>query len=377
MHIQKKMHGGRRLMYFFMFFFVYFNLILQLNLVIITASAPPLPRLNINTQEISISGLSSGADFAVQFHVAFSSILCGSGIFAGQPFHCAVTKFENDTLVPTSKKQPGEVPICEGCPEGQTLIYDHCKNHPEVVEPMLLVNRTLVMAEKGYIDDVLELAVDQIYLYRGTKDDTYHKGSVENVAKYYSYFVRNSEAQILFNDTTPSAHCWPLEDYGVPCGFQGAGHELENCNYDGPGAALNHIYSYPRLNAPASVSNPSSLLYFDQSVYNINNLVGLNTTGYIYIPEPCMTGSCKLHISLHGCSVNNYYEEAVHELSFNKWAETNRMVILYPRMADHGKTTQELIGCWDSYGQTGPDYDTKNGIQMKAIRQMIKRVAGI
>ena len=151
-------------MYFFMFFFVYFNLI-QLNLIIITASAPPWPRLNINTQEISISGLSSGADFAVQFHVAFSSILCGSGIFAGQPFHCAVTKFENDTLVPTSKKQPGEVPICEGCPEGQTLIYDHCKNHPEVVEPMLLVNRTLVMAEKGYIDDVLELAVDQIYLY--------------------------------------------------------------------------------------------------------------------------------------------------------------------------------------------------------------------
>ena len=130
-------------------------------------TAPPLPRLNIDPGAISISGLSSGADFAVQFHVAFSSILCGSGIFAGQPFHCAVVRFPKDQLVPKTKSQPGDVPICEGCPSNETLIYDHCKNHPEVVEPMILVNRTLEMAANGDIDDVLGLSVDQIYLYRG------------------------------------------------------------------------------------------------------------------------------------------------------------------------------------------------------------------
>jgi poly(3-hydroxybutyrate) depolymerase len=340
-------------------------------------TAPPLPRLQINPQQISISGLSSGADFAVQFHVAYSSVLCGSGIFAGQPFHCAVTKFKNDTLVPSTTKQPGSVPVCEGCPKGQTLIYDHCKNHPDVVDPMVLVNRTLEMAGNGDIDDVLELAVDQIYLYRGTKDETYLKGSVENVAEYFSYFVRNPEAQILFNNTTPSAHCWPLEDYGVPCGFQGVGHELEKCNYDGPGAALNHIYSSPKLLPPAAKSNTRNLYYFDQSPFDADNTVGLNVTGFIYIPEPCMSDSCKLHISLHGCSVNNYYDEAVHELSFNRWAETNRMVVLYPRMAEHGTTVQEKIGCWDAYAQTSPKYDTKDGIQMIAIREMIRRVANV
>ena len=80
---------------------------------------------------------------------------------------------------------------------------------------------------------------------------------------------------------------------------------------------------------------------------------------------------------MHGCSVNNYYDEAVHELSFNRWAETNRMVVLYPRMAEHGTTTQEKIGCWDAYAQTSPKYDTKEGIQMIAIREMIRRVANV
>ena len=46
-------------------------------------------------------------------------------------------------------------------------------------------------------------------------------------------------------------------------------------------------------------------------------------------------------------------------------------------MGEHGTTVQEKIGCWDAYAQTSPKYDTKDGIQMKAIRQMIKRIAGV
>ena len=61
---------------------------------------PPLPALSIDPTGISISGLSSGADFVVQFQVAFSSLISGVGVFAGQPYHCAVTFFEGDELVP-------------------------------------------------------------------------------------------------------------------------------------------------------------------------------------------------------------------------------------------------------------------------------------
>lgn len=45
-------------------------------------------------------GCSNDADFAHQFHVAFSSLVGGSCIFSGMPFHCAVTRFAQDYMVP-------------------------------------------------------------------------------------------------------------------------------------------------------------------------------------------------------------------------------------------------------------------------------------
>ena len=48
-----------------------------------------LPSFNIDTNQISVSGFSSGAYMAVQFDVAFSSILRGAGIVAGGPYYCA------------------------------------------------------------------------------------------------------------------------------------------------------------------------------------------------------------------------------------------------------------------------------------------------
>ena len=38
---------------------------------------------------ITVSGISSGAFFAHQFHIAFSSLVKGAGIVAGGPFGCA------------------------------------------------------------------------------------------------------------------------------------------------------------------------------------------------------------------------------------------------------------------------------------------------
>ena len=48
-----------------------------------------LPSFNIDTNQISVSGFSSGGYMAVQFDVAFSSILRGAGTIAGGPYYCA------------------------------------------------------------------------------------------------------------------------------------------------------------------------------------------------------------------------------------------------------------------------------------------------
>ena len=43
----------------------------------------------LDPADITVSGISSGAFFAHQFHIAFSSLVNGAGIVAGGPFGCA------------------------------------------------------------------------------------------------------------------------------------------------------------------------------------------------------------------------------------------------------------------------------------------------
>jgi hypothetical protein len=55
----------------------------------------PLPALGTDPKATSVSGLSSGAFMASQFHIAYSSTVVGAGIVAGGPFACAEDAFEH------------------------------------------------------------------------------------------------------------------------------------------------------------------------------------------------------------------------------------------------------------------------------------------
>ena len=52
-------------------------------------AASPLPPLNVDKTQISVSGLSSGAFMANQLGYAYSSTFMGVGVFAGGPYMCA------------------------------------------------------------------------------------------------------------------------------------------------------------------------------------------------------------------------------------------------------------------------------------------------
>jgi hypothetical protein len=336
-----------------------------------SAAAPALPVLNIAGDGVSISGLSSGADFVVQFTVAFSSLVRGVGVFAGQPYHCAVHRFAGESTVPfccgthddcshpgcTKERPSPDVPLCEGCPPGRTLTYDHCKRHPEMVNVSALLAYAHAQAARGLIDPLQHLRGTPVYLYRGTKDACYLAGSLRNSQTFFDELG----SSVLFNHTTPSAHSWPTDGWGTKCGSG----VIENCGYDGPGAALGHIYGPLR---PKAAAPPANLLPFDQTpffsagnngtaTYNATTprATGLAPSGYVYVPTRChgQGRSCRLHLSLHGCSVNAYYDDAVHHLGFQEWGEANDIVILFPRLQPHGGTKETQDGCWDGYGQTG------------------------
>jgi hypothetical protein len=90
-----------------------------------SASISRMPTLNIERSSGSIitAGCSNTADFATQFHVAFSSLVTGACVFSGMPFHCAVTRFPRDYMVAKSPSTAAGV-HCPDCPSNGTLIYE-------------------------------------------------------------------------------------------------------------------------------------------------------------------------------------------------------------------------------------------------------------
>ena len=340
---------------------------------------PPFPDLRVDPLNITISGISSGADFAVQFHVAFSSLLKGVGVFAGQPYHCAVTRFEDDPLVPPDPNIP--VP-CDACPPNKTLQYDHCKQHPERVQQKLLLNYTNRQAALGTIDMPSNLSKARVYLYRGTKDPCYRAGSEGQVVGFYRGWNSGLDGQFALESTIPSLHAQPTIHKGSPCGgpYDGPYSYLANCGYDGAGAALQHLYRNMLRPAVAS-ANWQFLHKIPQAHYMEKGRdVGLAKEAFIFVPPHCATGErvCRLHLWFHGCGgPDRFYNASVHYAGFNEWAEANDLVILYPAMRNWGGTYETKIGCWDAYGQTGHDYALQTGGQMASVRRMIKDIAGV
>lgn len=251
-----------------------------------------------------IASLQNWQDFVVQFQVAFSATVKGVGVFAGQPYHCAVTMFKDDVLVPPcfgthhgyggpdqqrphfpnmtslgcTKDIPSpDVPYCDNCPPGGlTLPYDHCKRYPEIVDVDLLLDYARAQSKAGTIDALRNLSGTNVYLYRGTKDKCYLAGSVEHSKTFFTKLGAN----VAVNFTTPSAHSWPTKSYGTPCG----GGVIENCDYDGPGAALQHIYSHSLK--PPVAADPALLRQFDQRPFwsrsdNFGNKTYNETTPHV------------------------------------------------------------------------------------------------
>ena len=116
-------------------------------LAILAAFAPEvfsqfevLPEFNVEKDRITVSGFSSGASFATQFHVAFSSRIGGCGTWAGVPYLCTPQAFSA------------------------------CQYFPSVIDVDALVADTHEMFANGSIDDPANMADDRIYAFTGTRD---------------------------------------------------------------------------------------------------------------------------------------------------------------------------------------------------------------
>lgn len=313
----------------------------------LATGADMLQSFNIDPAQSSVSGLSSGAYMAGQFHVAFSSTVMGAGIIAGGPYNCA---------------------------EGSlALALNRCmKTGLGIPNPARLLDQARDRAERGQIDPVAGLAEDRVYVFSGTDDDTVLPPVVAQVPAFYLLAGLPDKA-IAVVDDLPAGHAIVTVDTGKPCSITESPF-INDCDYDQAGKLLEHIHG--PLNPP-SPEPGGALIEFDQTQFLPDPTAhGMAEVGFVYVPSGCAAGAkCRVHVAFHGCrqTVARVGDAFIAQAGYNRWADTNRLIVLYPQAHE---TPANPNACWDWWGYDDPDYATQSGRQMAAIHAMLVRLTG-
>jgi poly(3-hydroxybutyrate) depolymerase len=300
-------------------------------------AADALPSFSVDLSQTSVSGLSSGAYMAGQFHVAFSGSLVGAAIVAGGPYACA----ENQLSVALNRCMQTSL----GTPD-----------------PAHLLEVARSFAAEDRIDPLDGLSGDRVYVFSGTADRTVTPPVIGQVAAFYR-LAGVAAADIREVDDLPAGHAFITEEQGSACGLTQSPF-INDCDYDQAGDILRHIYG--ELHPPAAALS-GWLIEFNQHEFLPNPTAhGLDASGFIYVPASCEGGeSCRVHVAFHGCkqAADQIGDGFLAQTGYNRWADTNRIIVLYPQAHT---TSMNPNGCWDWWGYDDPNHATRAGRQMAA-----------
>jgi hypothetical protein len=279
---------------------------------------------------------------AVQAQVALADRIGGVAAIAAGPYHCA----------------EGDVQIALGrCMTGQDL----------AAGPMIGFARSAAAAADIAATESMHDA--KVWVFHSPADAVVASSAGDVLVDFYEAFVPHSNiAQV---SDVNAAHGWVTADNGLPCDEQG-GDFINACGFDAAGEFLRHIYGTlePRGEATANRLMAVDLGDYFQSGSDVSD------TGFAYVPDSCSEGydDCRLHVAFHGCVQGaEFIEDRFAWLSgLNEWAETNRIVVIYPQVE---KSLFNPKGCWDWWGYTGDDYDLRSGKQVSGVAAIIDEFA--
>ena len=326
---------------------------LCLTTLVAQAVVVSLPALNVDSTNITVSGLSSGAVMAVNMGYAYSATFRGVGVFAGTPYLCQYN-----------------------------YAYTACQNNNVISTAMLNTMQADIDSwSGGVIDNKANVATQEVYLFTGTKDATVGPKPMQAVQTQYA---SNGALSVSLIQRSNTAHVFPTDFTAAgnnPCAASLPPY-ISNCSYDGAKAVLSQFYGtlLPRNNAPSA----SNYLEFNQREFTPN--LGMANTGWTYVPASCAAGTkCKLHVAFHGCTQNyaSIGDKFVKNTGYTRWADTNNIIVLFPQaQADNNLYATPANGtvgnpnaCWDTVGFYGANYAQKAGAQLSAIKAMVDRLS--
>ena len=305
-----------------------------------------LPYLaSLNHASATVSGFSSGGYMANQLHLAYPEKIEGAAIFSAGPWGCAI--------------------------KGLSHAMMSCM---KTTLPMISQQERMTMLQKasrsGTIGDPALLVDDPVYIFMGQSDNVVAPAVTESLITFYQRLVASYNLRVT---ALPEAgHGFPTRQTDAKCGSPSDRH-LQNCHFDGAGEAFSTLYG--QLEPAAETHLKSDLVEFGQLEFFDGK--GMLDRGYLYIPEACHDDNnrCQLHIALHGCdqSAEVAEDHFIRNSGFNRWAETNNIVVLYPQTK---KSLPNPKGCWDWWGYESEPFFSRKNQQVSAIIGMVDRLTG-
>jgi poly(3-hydroxybutyrate) depolymerase len=323
-------------------------------------AAPPLPVLAASTSGLTVSGLSSGGYMAVQFQVAYSSLVHGAGVIAGGPYYCAENKVSralSNCMEPTAKDAP-----------------------PAVDETLKTIQK---LADSDRIDPIKYLSDDRVWLFSGGQDKTVAPVVMNTLAAFYQKLLP-AEA-VRYVQLPEAGHAMPSVSDTQPnaCATSNPPYINRCQDFDAAGQLLAHLLGSLK---PSTSAADGEIIAFDQRPFVQGAAIdaSLADEGFAFIPTACRAGGCRVHVAFHGCRQNagEIGRRFIEGAGYNHWAANNRLVVLYPQTTNRSgfafgssKWVLNPKGCWDWWGYTGDNYATRDGVQMRAVRSMIDTLA--
>jgi len=320
--------------------------------------APPTPDTNLPTipsvdpNSITLGGFSSGSSFSTQFHVAYSTIIKGVGLFCG---------FPELTSLQTNDAATG----------GESISVDQ------------LVQDTLSLESQNGIDSTENLANSKIFIVHGTKDEVVDPEYAPKVVAYYKKFAVSS-SQIVAKLNIEASHAVVSNRRGAACGEMNYPTFIENCQEDTVKEMFQHLY--PNIVGPGNDGELSSTLKsFNQvEFFDNHGSSSMSETGYYYVPASCNDNgnSCYFHVFFHGCamSADNIGTEFIENSGLLEMSEANNIVLLFPQIKKSNWFSNNPHGCWNQLGYMNDlhngAYARKDAVQMKGIFKMLNRITG-
>ena len=309
--------------------------------------ADPLPRYGADISTLTVSGLSAGGNMAVQVHVAHSNRVTGVGALAAGPYYCAQGSLWtalNECMTPSTSSR---LPRWE-----------------------VLKSQADRYARDELVDPTTNLASARVWLFAGLRDRTVKPDVVAVVERFYASY----NTKPVFVRDQPAGHAMVTLDAGLACDRSDPPF-INDCDYDAAGELLRHLL--PGLSAPAFKPG-GRLIQFDQKVFANGGAyaISMADTGYAYVPLACDAAPCRVHVAFHGCrqGAETIGESFVRDAGYNRWADTNRLIVLYPQAIARYWWIYNPRGCWDWWGYTGTHYATKEAPQIRAVLAMVERL---